>query len=473
MAETISTQSSGGALDIQKIESIFEKIASRAKADGVEAELLVESGDRLSLSVNEGKLEKFDSSESRVAGLRVILNGVEGYCWTESLESADLESAYTEAIENAKFASRGRTAEQMKSEAVQLYSGGAVAKEDPSLFNDSLTKVSIDDKIARAIALEKQTKNADQRIASVPYNSYGEASGEFLVFNTKGVRARQRRTSVSGYAYCLAKQGEESRMAGESFFTRDAQGVADQVLNDVAKHAAEKALLKLGASSPETGRYPVLIDRDVVAEVFGLVAGYFSAKAVSEKTSIFGHDLGKNIASPHLTLTDDPSIPDGVGNRAFDAEGAVTLKTPLIEKGVLKSFMTNSVYARKMKLPHTANASRSAKGELEIGPSNLVIKPGTKSFEELAKIHPKFIYVTDFTGYHAGFREGSGEFSFQSEGELWENGKRVKALCNFVVAGSIREMFEGIEEVGARVTKKTSSVVAPDLLISSLSVAGA
>lgn len=471
MAATISTNDLQGSLDIGKIERNFETIAARAKKDGVEAELLVESGDRLSLSVNEGKLEKFDSSESRVAGLRVILNGVEGYCWTESLEIEDLESAYTEAIENAKFASRGRTPEQMKAEAVELYAGAA-AKEDTSLFNDSLVKVSIDEKIARAIALEKQTKNADQRIASVPYNSYGEASGEFLVFNTKGVRARQRRTSVSGYAYCLAKQGEESRMAGESFFTRDAKGVADQILNDVAQQAAQKALLKLGASSPETGRYPILIDRDVVGEVFGLVAGYFSAKAVSEKTSIFGRDLGKTIASPLLTLSDDPSIPNGVGNRAFDAEGAVTGKTSLIENGVLKSFMTNSVYARRMKLPHTANASRSAKGELEIGPSNLVIKPGTKSFEELAKIHPKFIYVTDFTGYHAGFREGSGEFSFQSEGELWENGKRVKALCNFVVAGSIREMFEGIEEVGARVTKKTSSVVAPDLLISSLSVAG-
>lgn len=466
------TQSETQTLDIAKIERIFDKIAARAKQDGVEAELLVEAGERLSLSVNEGKLEKFDSSESRVAGLRVILNGVEGYCWTESLEMEDLESAYAEAIENAKFASRGRTPEQMKAEAVELYSGGTAPVEDKSLFNESLSEVSIDEKIARAVSLEKQTKNADSRIASVPYNSYGEASGDFLVFNTRGVRARQRRTSVSGYTYCLAKQGEESRMAGDSFFTRDAKGVADQVLSDVAKHAVEKALLKLGACSPETGRYPILIDRDVVAEVFGLVAGYFSAKAVSEKTSIFGHDLGKAIASPLLTLTDDPSIPEGVGNRAFDAEGATTLKTSLIEKGVLKSFMTNSVYARRMKLPHTANASRSAKGELEIGPSNLVIQPGKMSFEELAKVHPKFIYVTDFTGYHAGFREGSGEFSFQSEGELWENGKRVKALCNFVVAGSIREMFEGIEQVGARVTKKTSSVVAPDLLISSLSVAG-
>jgi PmbA protein len=83
------------------------------------------------------------------------------------------------------------------------------------------------------------------------------------------------------------------------------------------------------------------------------------------------------------------------------------------------------------------------------------------------------IYVTDFTGYHAGFQHGSGSFSFQSEGELWENGKKVKALCNFVVAGSIDEMLKGLEKVSSRLSPKSSSVIAPDLLIKSLSVAGA
>jgi PmbA protein len=470
-------------LDALKLESSFSKLAARAKQDGAEAELLVESGESLRLSVNSGKVEKFDSSNSQVGGLRVILNGVEGYCWTESLEDNDLDAAYTEAVENAKFASRGRSADQIKNEAVALYSSNDSVKEDLSLFNDSLEGVPIDQKIERAIEIEKRTKAVDARISSVPYNSYGEASGEFFVFNTRGVRAHQRRTSISGYAYCLAKQVEESRMAGDSFFTRDASKVATTVIDEVARRAGEKALRKLGASSPETGRYPVVIDREVVAQVFGLIVSYFSAKSIAERTSIFGSydkatgksetELGKIIASPLLTVTDDPSVIDGVGNRAFDAEGARAKKTDLIRAGVLSGFLTNSVYARKLGLPHTASASRSAKDELDIGTSNLIIALGGDSFEALLSSYPKVIYVTDFTGYHAGFNAGSGEFGFQSEGELWENGKRVKALCNFVVAGSIRELLMGVEKVSSRVTKKTSSVLAPDLLISSLSVAGA
>lgn len=460
-------------VDAVKLEESFARIAALAKRDGTEAELLVEAAESLRLSSNDGKLEKFDSSQSHVGGIRVILNGVEGYCWTESLETEDLEKAYVEAMENAKFAMRGRTPEQLKTEAVELYSASDVVNEDPELFNESLGAVSIDAKIERALEIERRTKAADQRISSVPYNSYGESNGEFFVFNTRGIRARQRRTSVSGYAYCLAKHGDESRMAGDSFFTRDSLQVAEHVLDEVARTAAEKALLKLGASSPETGRYPIVIDRDVVAEVFGLIVGYFSAKSIAEKTSIFEGDLGKNIASPLLSLIDDPGVPGGLGNRNFDAEGAAAKKTELIRNGVLNSFLTNSVYARRLALPHTASASRSAKGELDIGPSNLVVQPGSASFEDLLAAYPKVIYVTDFTGYHAGFREGSGEFSFQSEGELWENGKRVKALCNFVVAGSIRELLMGVENVSSRTNKKVSSVLAPDLLIQSLSVAGA
>ena len=469
-------------LDSTKLESSFSKIAQLAKRDGSEAELLVESGESLGLSVNNGKLEKFDSSQSHVGGLRVILGGVEGYCWTESLDDKDLEAAYVEALENAKFASRGRTPEQLKSEAVELYSSASVVKEDSTLFNDSLDSISIDEKVQRAFEIERRTKEVDKRISSVPYNRYGESNGDFFIFNTRGVRARQRRTSVSGYSYCLAKQGEESRMAGDSFFTRDASAVASGLIEEVAKTAGSKALKKLGAVSPETGRYPIVIDRNVVSEVFGLIADYFSAKSISERTSIFGAvnkdtgaaetEIGKMIASRLITLTDDPNLPDGVGNRNFDSEGAEAKKTVLIKDGVLSSFLTNSIYAKKLALPHTASASRSAKGELGIGPSNLIVAPGKDSLDDLLASYPKLIYVTDFTGYHSGFRAGSGEFGFQSEGELWENGQRVKALCNFVVAGSIRELLLGVEKVGSRMTKKTSSVLAPDLLVKSLSVAG-
>lgn len=461
----------------KNMEAKFQHLEALAKKDGVEIEMLVERGETLGLSVSQGKLEKFDSSQTQVGGLRVILGGVEGYSWTESFETADLEAAYRDALESAKFTSRGE--KDLKS-LVELWKGSSVSSEDRSLFNDSTDKVSLEAKIDRAKLLELKSKERDPRIANVPYNRYSETAGEVMVFNSKGVRARQRRTGVMGYTYCLAKSGEgmkaESRMAGESFFTRNALQVP---IDEVTASAAAKAVAKLGAVSPETGRYPIVIDCEVAAEVFGLIADYFSAKALAEKTTIYGKEkdpvanLGQVVGSSVLQIEDDPNLEGGVGNRPFDSEGAPTHKTTLVENGVLKSFLSNSVYAKRLGLPHTANASRGARSQLDVGPSNLVVRGGKESLETLLKSYPKVIYVTDFTGYHAGFQHGSGAFSFQSEGELWENGKRVKPICNFVVAGSIDEMLKGLEKVSSRLSPKTSNVVAPDLLISSLSVAGA
>lgn len=78
----------GGELTVG-VEAGFAKINELALRDGVEVELVVEMGDSLNLSVNEGRIEKFDAAQSLAGGIRVIRNGVEGYCWTESIDEAD------------------------------------------------------------------------------------------------------------------------------------------------------------------------------------------------------------------------------------------------------------------------------------------------------------------------------------------------------------------------------------------------
>lgn len=454
-------------METLEFENTFGRLEQLAKGDSAEVELLVERSEKFSTSFQGGKPEKFDSSMSQCAGLRVIREGSEGYAYTENLSESALIEAYRAALENAKFTARG--ADPSRRVNLLREDTCAAVEEMKELFNDSLESVPVEEKLERARRLEAIAREADQRITAIPYNGYTEVQGETQILTSTGVRRRQRQTAVSGYTYCLAKDGEESRMDGHSVFVRQASEFDP---DQVAKEAARRALARLGAAPPETGMYPVVIDAEVASSFLGLVAGYFSAKAVFEKNSIFADDLGKPIASAHLTITDDPFFLNAPGARAFDSEGAASRVTPLVEEGRLVNFLTNSVYAERMKLPHTASAERSARSELEIGISNMVVKPGSKSRETLLAAYPKVIYVKDFSGYHAGFNSGSGDFSLQADGELWENGKRVRPLCNFVVAGNVRQLLEGIEDLSSRVPRATSSVVAPDLLIRQLSVAG-
>jgi PmbA protein len=452
-------------VDSIQIEPIFEKIERSAKADGCEVELLLEAGERFSVSFESGKLEKYDTSSSRCAGFRVIDHGYEGYSYSEDLSEAALMLAYRKALENAKFTAKAAD----PSRQVRLFRGGGDVAEMPELFNTSGSEMQVSEKIESARKLEAAAKEYDARIASVPYNAYVESEGEIQILTSAGIRRRQRYSGVHAYAYCIARQNEESRMSGESFFTRQARELKTE---EVARVAAQRALEKLGATPPLTGNYPVVIDCEVASEIFGLISDYFSAKAVKERNSLFSDELGNAIASSKLTVVDDPFLKDGLGTRAFDSEGAASCKTTLIENGKLTGFLTNSVYAERMKLPHTASGSRGARGELDISISNMVVQKGQASLEDLLKRHPKLIFVTEFTGYHSGFTAGSGDFSLQAEGELWENGKRVRPLSNFVVSGNIRQLLLSIEDLSSRVRRPVSAVIAPDLLIRELSIAG-
>lgn len=447
------------------LDSTFERLEKLAKNDGAEVELLIEKSDKFSVSFQKGKPDKFDSSTSHCAGLRVIKDGYPGYSYSENLSEAALAQAYNDALSNAAFAAQDAD----PGKRIRLAEFSETVAEMPELFNESLSQVPIEQKLERARTLEAAALAVDSRVSVVPYSGYTEVDSEYLIYNSRGVRRKQRQVAVVGHVYPLAKEGDESRMAGEGAFTRNALKFNPE---EIAIKAAQKSVAKLGSVSPSTGRYPIVIDSEVAAEVFGLISDYFSAKSVSEKNSIFADDLGKAIASSKLTITDDPFFLNGTAARAFDSEGAPSRRTPLIKDGKLVNFLTNSVYAERMKLPHTASAARSARSELDVGISNMLITPGTKPLSELLNAYPKLIYITDFTGYHAGFNSGSGDFSLQAEGELWENGKRVSPLANFVVSGNIKELLKGIEEVGSRVAPPTGSVISPDILIRELSVAG-
>lgn len=446
-------------------EKPFATIEKAAKADGADVEMLVERAETFSASFQKGRPEKFDASVSHCAGFRVISNGYEGYSYSENLSEPALLEAYGEALKNAKFTARaGDTSKQ-----VELLAGGTSVPENESLRNESLGHLDIAEKLERAKILEEAALAIDPRVASVPYNGYSETESEFQIFNSRGVRRRQRKTSVSGYSYCLAKSGEEGRMAGESYFTRRSELFDPK---KVARKAAEKAVAKLGSEVPATGMYPVVIDARVASSFLGLMLDSFSAKSVEEKTSLFADKMGQMIASSVISFTDDPFLADGPSARTFDSEGAPCQVTPLISNGKLANFLTNSVLAKRLKLPHTASASRSAKSQLDIGISNLVIATGTQTLAQLLAKYPRVIYITDFTGYHAGYQDGSGDFSLQSEGELWEDGKRVKPLANFVTSGNILTVLKDIEAVSSRRLHPNSGVIAPDLLIPSVSIAG-
>jgi PmbA protein len=173
-------------------------------------------------------------------------------------------------------------------------------------------------------------------------------------------------------------------------------------------------------------------------------------------------------------LIDDPMNMAGTGVRPFDAEGAYSRKTVLFENGIVKNYLTNLEYAQKMNLPHTAHAARGPSSQMSISPSNLVVGLGQKSLAELVSAKGQVVFVTHFAGsLHSGFKESTGDFSIPAEGLLYENGHCVGPVDQFVLSGNVLELLRDIEDLGNEYSKSPGSILCPDVLVKSLSVAGA
>jgi PmbA protein len=440
----------------------FNKIAEEARREGAKVELLLSSGENLSLKYSQRKLEKFESTQTQMAGVRVALGASQGYAYTENLSLEALLRTYKEALSNAKT---------LKSTDTQEI---PFAKPQPvrsmkELFNPE--EIAMDKKLEMAKLLEEVCLKQDSRIQSVPYSGFNEGLSVRRILNSEGLDQEFKQNYYSGYSYPLAKEGESSKMGGESFFARSFKDIN---VDAVAKEGVRKAVSLLGAQKLKTGNYAVVIDREQFRSVIMMFAGYLSAKDVHEGKSLFKGRLGQKIASEKFQLIDDPFETQGTSARPFDSEGAASQKTVIFENGVLKNFLTNLEYAKKLNLPHTAHASRSPASVMDISPTNLVVAKGTKTLQELLSKHEKVVYLTEFSGsMHSGFKESTGDFSMPGEGFLYENGKSVGPIDQFVMSGNILELLQNIEELGNEYAKPGSSLICPDVLISSLSFAGA
>jgi PmbA protein len=441
------------------VEQALDHLLERSIELEVDLDILAVAKKSTSISFQQRKMDQFAFSETQQIGVRVLDGAHEGVAYSESLTPASLDEMFEEARKNSLMIRR-----EWPSELRPATSFAAM----PELYNVALEEVALPDKIQAAKWLEEAALDFDQQIRAVAYTGYRDVSATVWVANSQGLRGSYRQNHCSGSTYCLATDGDNNVMDGFSGLQRDFAALDTAA---IAREAAQRTLNRRGAVRPKTGKYTVVFRNRAAEDLLSFVCDYFSAKAVDEGKSVLKGKLGEAVFSPLLSLLDDPYLNKGVAARPFDDEGCKSLKTSLVEKGVLKAFLTNSVLARKMGLPLTASASRSPSTELDISPSNIVVQAGSSTFEDLLGADSKVVLVSDISG-SAGFRPSSGDFSLPMEGFLYENGQRTLPLKDFMISGNIMQLMRAVNGVGNDVLQPIGTVICPSLMIPDLNVVG-
>jgi PmbA protein len=282
-----------------------------------------------------------------------------------------------------------------------------------------------------------------------------------------------RRTDCWCAASALAERNGETQ---SGFAFRVAREPDELDWEAAAAEAAERAARLLGARKPGSERLPVVLDPWAAASLLGVLASGLSAEEVQKGRSLLAGLVGERVASEVLTVADDGRLPEGPASAPFDDEGVPTGRTALIERGVLRGYLHNTVTARRDGAASTGNASRpSYRGVPGVAPTNLLVEPGTDTDEALLARAGRAVYVQDVTGVHSGANPVTGELSLGATGLRVEGGELGEPLREMTVAGRLPDVLRAVAAVGSDVKffPGGGAVGTPTILVGEMTVAGA
>jgi len=449
---------------IENAKDLFQELERAAKADGAEVEMVVSESESFSANYNQGELNKYSFDQSLSAGVRVLYGKGAGFSTTEKLAKDSLLETFREALRSAKDLHK----EAKTDEAAQKLFRPSGKPPAMHLVSSDIEKVSMEEKLSIARTLETAALQYDTKVQNVPYSRYGESKGRRYLFNSLGLDVFTEAAGISAFSYALAKLENDSKSGGYANFVRKPHQLSAE---KIAKEAAKRSVELLGSTQPKSGNYPVVLFNEVVSELVDFLTHHLSAKTLDEGTSLLSGKMDQKIFSDKITVLDDPFLTDLGGARPFDSEGAISQKTTLIENGVLKSYLTNSHLAEKLELKHTSNAAREG-GEMGVAASNTIVNVGTASIDDLLKSSNEVIYITAVDAIHSGFKPTTLDFSLPAYGFLYRNGERIRPLHQMVISGNLISLLNCVETLSRRHNQDGGSVLAPDMFIPEMSVAG-
>jgi PmbA protein len=203
----------------------------------------------------------------------------------------------------------------------------------------------------------------------------------------------------------------------------------------LGEEAGRRTLDMLGARKIKTETLPIIIENRVVSRFGGGFLQAMFGRSIQQKQSFLADKKDQKVASPVLTLIDDPLIVSGLGSRLFDDEGLATKKRVMMDAGVLREFYVDWYYGRKLGWePTTGN------------PSNMIIPPGKRSVNEIMKDLGRGIFITGFIGGNSN--STTGDTSIGITGQLFEKGEPVHPVSEMNIADNHLKIWQRLAEAG-------------------------
>ncbi len=428
-------------------------------------------------SLEEGIVKTGSFSIDQGVGVRAVSGEKTAFAYSDDISEASLlDAARTvRSISSAGRTGRVKTPPRKIASSRSLYDG-----VDPISTLDSTAKVKLLEKV------EKLARSRDPRVAQVMAGLASEYD-VVLVARADGTLAADVRPLVRLSVTVIAEQnGRREVGSGGGGGRFGLAYFSDEQIAEYVDHAVKAALTNLDARPAPAGEMTVVLGSGwpgiLLHEAIGHgLEGDFNRKG----SSAFSGRIGQRVAAKGVTVLDDGTIADRRGSLNVDDEGNASQRNVLIEDGILKGYIQDSMNARLMKVKPTGNGRRESYAHVPMPRmTNTYMLGGDKDPKEIVASIKKGLYATNFGGGQVDIT--SGKFVFSASEAYWvENGKiqyPVKgativgngpdALTRVTMIGDDMALDSGVGTCGKEGQSVPVGVGQPTLRIDGLTVGG-
>ncbi|WP_434796386.1 TldD/PmbA family protein [Terrisporobacter vanillatitrophus] len=437
---------------------LFEK----AKIAGFnECEIYFSDGESISISVYEGEVEKYNLAKSFGLSFRGKINNKMGYSYTEILDEAAIDMLINSAKNSATLIEND--------DETFIYVGDKTYSEVKT-YSKELENIDPGKMIDLALDLEKESKNYSEKVVNINGCKISYSSSNYGIYNTKGLELTNKNNILTSYVVPVV-QDESGKNDGVGYVVASSLDEVKPI--EMAAQGVEEALSKLGGKSIPSGNYKTIIYNEAMVQLLETFASTFSGDAAQKGLSLLKGKEGQMIASPIVTIVDDPLMEGGLASAPFDDEGVATFTKELVYKGKLNTLLHNLKTAHKQGVKSTGNGFKASyASSVNVIESNLYLRKGEKSFEDLMSEIGEGVIITDLAGLHSGANTVSGDFSLAAKGFYVENGKKTFPVEQITLAGNYFDLLKNIVAVGNDLKFPMSNVGSPSVIVEGLSIAG-
>jgi len=425
-------------------------------------DVLVTESRYSSAEIEKGSMKQANSVLDPGVAIRAFKNGCSGFSSCTGHDSHAIKIATELAVSLAKSGTPDPDFKDLPGSARPTRVGG--------LCDKRIAELQPADIVAMAIELS-DIAGDDKRITSVNANvSVGETG--LALANSNGFSSSQRLSFCEMGAESVAKSGA-AMFSG--FDAGSSRKLEKSMIAEVGRNSMEHAILGLRQTKIQTGDYPVVVDPLAAGFVLSMaIGGGVNAESIQRKRSYLVGKLGAKLGPPSLTVYDDPRIEWATGSYSFDGEGTPSRLTPIIEKGVLKSYLYDSYAAGKDSVSSTGSSSRggaiwSFRRPPSISSSNLVVKKGDLSFAEMIEETKRGVYLRLTYDYP---NLATGEFSgLMMESYMIRHGELGPSIRQATMGIGLLDLLERLDMIGKE-SRDAFGVRTPALRISSAKIGG-